>query len=124
MVITVKDYKEIRQRFLAGESQRQMAKALRISRNTVKKYCEGASVPWERKVPTRKSIVLTEPYLNFIKNCLLEDHQENLKKQKHTAKRIYDRLVDEMGFTGGDSTVRAKVRVLKKAIPQAFIPPV
>ena len=34
MVITVQDYKEIRQRFLAGESQRHIAKSLGISRST------------------------------------------------------------------------------------------
>lgn len=49
VVITVKDYKEIRQRYLRGESQRSIAKLLCISRNTVAKYCEGAAVPWERK---------------------------------------------------------------------------
>ena len=29
-----------------------------------------------------------------------EDAEENVKKQQHTAKRIYDRLVEETGFTG------------------------
>ena len=45
MVITVQDYKEIRQRFLAGESQRHIAKTLGISRNTVAKYCDGSALP-------------------------------------------------------------------------------
>ena len=54
----MKDYKEIRQRFLAGESQRSIAKSMNISRNTVKKYCEGAKVPWERKTPERQSTIL------------------------------------------------------------------
>ena len=43
-------------------------------------------------------------------------------KQQHTAKRIYDRLVSEKGFTGGESTIRNKVRELKETIPKAFIP--
>ena len=48
MVITVEDYKEIRRLYLAeGLSQRQIAQRLSISRNTVKKYCEGNNVPWE-----------------------------------------------------------------------------
>ena len=51
MVITVKDYKEIRQMFLSGMSQRAIAKAKHISRNTVAKYCAGESVPWERTPP-------------------------------------------------------------------------
>lgn len=122
MVITMKDYDEIRKRYLAGESQRHIAKTLGISRNTVAKYCEGAAVPWERKTPERTSTVLTDEIIAFIQSCLEEDDKEGLKKQRHTAKRIYDRLVDEKGFTGGESTIRAKVRELKQLTPEAFIP--
>ena len=122
MVITMKDYNDIRKRYLAGESQRHIAKTLGISRNTVAKYCEGASVPWERKTPERDSTVLTEDVIAFIKSCLEEDEKEGLKKQRHTAKRIYDRLVEEKGFTGGESTIRAKVREIKQTSHVAFIP--
>jgi transposase len=122
VVITMQDYDEIRRRFNAGESQRHIAKCMGISRNTVKKYCEGNTVPWERKTPERTSTVLTEDTIRFIKNCLEEDAKEHLKKQSHTAKRIYDRLVAETGFTGGESTIRAKVRELKETTPKAFIP--
>lgn len=122
MVITMQDYDEIRRRYNSGESQRHIAKTLGISRNTVKKYCEGNAVPWERKTPERVSTVLTEDTVNFIQNCLEEDANEHLKKQNHTAKRIYDRLVEEKGFAGGESTVRAKVNELKAKMPKAFIP--
>ena len=87
-----------------------------VSRNTVKKYCEGNAVPWERKTPERVSSVLTDETVEFIQSCLAEDETEHLKKQNHTAKRIYDRLVEEKGFTGGESTVRAKVHELKAAL--------
>ena len=122
MVITVKDYDEIRKRYLAGESQRHIAKTLGISRNTVAKYCEGAAVPWERKTPERVSTVLTAETVAFIRSCLEEDETEGLKKQRHTAKRIYDRLVEETGFSGGESTVRGKVHELKQIVPAAFLP--
>lgn len=118
----MKDYNEIRKRYLAGESQRKIAKVLGISRNTVAKYCEGATVPWVRKTPDRVSTVLTEETITFIQSCLAEDEGEGLKKQRHTAKRIYDRLVDETGFTGGESTIRAKVHELKASMPAAFLP--
>ena len=49
VVITVNEYKEVRRRWMEGESQRSIAKTLGISRNTVKKYCAGDTVPWERK---------------------------------------------------------------------------
>ena len=122
MVITMQDYDEIRRRFNSGESQRHIAKCMGISRNTVKKYCEGNAVPWERKTPVRTSTVLTEEAVSFITQCLAEDSSEHIRKQGHTAKRIYDRLVSETGFSGGESTVRAKVHELKDSIPKAFIP--
>lgn len=44
-------YKEIRRLQLEGvTSQRAAAKRLGISRNTVKKYWEGNTVPWDRIV--------------------------------------------------------------------------
>lgn len=118
----MKDYKEIRQMHLSGKSQREISKNLHISRNTVSKYCEGNTVPWERKVPERDASVLTDEVLEFIKACLEEDERENIKKQRHTAKRIYDRLVTERSFTGGESTVRSKVKELKNCQPKVFIP--
>ena len=118
----MQDYKEIRQRHRNGESQRHIAKTMGISRNTVKKYCEGNSVPWERKTPIRESSVLTDEIVDFILKCLKEDKAEGLTKQRHTAKRIYDRLVEELGFTGGESTIRAKVHERKEAHPDAFVP--
>lgn len=73
-----------------------------------KKYCEGEKVPWERKTPEREASVLTEDVLAFISSCLEEDEAEGLKKQRHTARRIYDRLVEEKGFEGGESTIIIK----------------
>lgn len=122
MVVTMGIYDEIRRRYLSGESQRHIAKTMGISRNTVKKYCEGNAVPWERKTPERVSTVLTEDTISFIQNCLQEDFNEGLRKQNHTAKRIFDRLVEEKGFTGGESTIRAKVHEMKDEMPKAFIP--
>src|SRR5690554_3770003 len=90
--------------------------------NTVAKYCKGEQVPWERKTAERESSVLTEDVVEFIEECLCLDEREGVKKQKHTAKRIYDRLVEEKGFTGGESTVRAKVKELKGTLPKVFVP--
>ena len=84
MVITMQDYDEIHRRYNSGESQRSIAKSLGISRNTVKKYCEGNAVPWERKTPERVSTVLTEDTVNFIHSCLEADANEHLKKQNHS----------------------------------------
>ena len=106
---------------LQAMSQRQIAASLQISRNTVKKYWDGDSVPWERKAYSREPSVLTEEVMAFVRNCLEED-AHSPKKQHHTAKRIYDRLVEELGFTGGETTVRRLVSQLRENPQEAFVP--
>ena len=122
MVITVEIYKEIRKMRLNGMSQRQIAATLHISRNTVKKYWDGDSVPWERKDYSREASVLTEDVVAFVRRCLDEDSHCKSRKQHHTAKRIYDRLVTECGFTGGETTIRRLVKELREKSQEAFVP--
>lgn len=122
MVITVEDYREVRRRWLAGESQRGIARALGISRNTVKKYCEGNHVPWERKSYVRKATMLTPEVKAFIEDCLKADEEEGCPKQGHTARRIYMRLVEEKGYQGGESTIRRAVHEIKGRAREAFVP--
>ena len=122
MVVTVDIYKEIRRLRLDGVSQRQIAAQLHISRNTVKKYWDGDAVPWERKEYNQEASVLTPEVISFVRSCLEEDAHCRSRKQHHTAKRIYDRLVDEHGFTGGETTVRRLVRQLKEKTQEPFVP--
>ena len=122
MVVTVDIYREIRRLRLDGVSQRQIAAQLHISRNTVKKYWDGDTVPWERKEYSREASVLTPEVVAFVRSCLEEDTHCRSKKQHHTAKRIYDRLVDECGFTGGETTVRRLVSQLKEKTQEPFVP--
>jgi transposase len=104
-------------------SQRAIAKRLGVSRNTVKKYYSGDMVPWQRQgVSGRTKYVITAEIIEFITSCLTEDELENIKKQSHTAKRIYDRLVTELDFSGGESTVRELVAELKDKQNKVYIP--
>ncbi len=66
-------YKDIRRLRLEGVSQRQIAARLYISRNTVKKYWDGDTAPWERKEYSRKASVLTPEIIAFVHSCLEED---------------------------------------------------
>ena len=117
------DYEKIRNMYMRQHmSQRAIAKELGISRNTVAKYCEGASYPGLRADYHRDASVITPDVIQFIQQCFLEDAQEQNKKQHHTARRIYDRLVEECGFTGSESSVRAAVRKLRGNIAQAYVP--
>jgi len=106
-----------------GLSQRRIATILGVSRNTVKRYFDGSHVPWERQGTSgRNKYVVTDKVIEFIESCLTEDETEKIKKQKHTARRIYDRLVTEKGFTGGESTIREIVSQLKDKQTKVFIP--
>ena len=125
VVTSVDVYKEIRRLQLEGvTSQRAAAKRLGISRNTVKKYWEGNAVPWDRKEYSRDPAVMTTDVVQFISSCLDEDDCERVKKQRHTARRIYQRLVEECGFTGSESSVRNVVHDMRAARKETkvFVP--
>jgi transposase len=51
-----------------------------------------------------------------------EDDKKVLAKQRHTAKRIFDRLRDEHGFTGGYTVVRDYVREREQRNHEMFVP--
>lgn len=125
VIIEVDIYSAIRTRYSDGESMRSIAKDLGISRQTVKKYCEGATHPEVRKNYQREPDVITDKIKAFILSCFSEDEDENLKKQKHTAKKIYDLLITEKRFTGSYSTIRATVsslRTERTVPPQSSVP--
>ncbi len=52
----------------------------------------------------------------------LQDDTEAPDRQRHTARRIYDRLVEEHGFTGAESAVRRFVARLRAEPKESFIP--
>jgi transposase len=125
VIIEVDIYSQIRTLHEEGESQRSIAKHLGVSRQTVKKYCEGSIHPEVRKSYTRVHSVITDDIYDFIISCLKQDVEERLSKQQHTAKRIFDRLVVEKEFQGSYSAIRETVKQLRAeqiVPPQADIP--
>ena len=98
-VIKVDQYKDIRYYYVEeGLSERAIARKLGISRNTVKKYKDGAVVPGQRQAAVRQSPV-TGPVRQIVSGYLLEDAGAPAK-QKQTAKRIWIRLKAEHNFQG------------------------
>ena len=78
-------------------------------------------MPWEHQTPKRTAPVITAEVLAFIERCLEEDDTAP-RKQRHTAHRIFERLREELGFLGGESTVRYRVAQLRKNLTQVFVP--
>lgn len=93
-----------------GKSGREIARETGHSRNTVKKALEGQL--WGYSSRRHQPYPVLGQYLDLIDGWLLAD-REAPKKQRHTAHRVYERLVDEYGFTGGESTVRHYVKQAK-----------
>ena len=124
MVVGVDQYKRIRKMSAEeGLSQREIARRLGISRNTVARYCRGANMPWEQARRVRKPGIVNQDIEQFIHSCLEHDKDPDVpKKQHHTARRIYERLVAEKGFTGGESTVRRWVNLLRDEPGEAYMP--
>ena len=106
--------------FIQRHSIREVAKELRHSRRTVKKAITDASVPEYHLTVPRISPVM-DPFKAIIERWLEEDKSQP-KKQRHTAHRIYTRLVGEQNFTGGERTVRQYVSRLKPNFQEMFIP--
>jgi transposase len=79
-------------------------------------------MPFDKTSRNRQRTVITPKVEEFIRECLNEDEKEQVVKQKHTAKRIFDRLVQELGFSGGESTIRHYVKELKDKPAEAFVP--
>ena len=77
-------------------------------------------------IPTFVStiIVVTPDVIRFILQCLQEDALEPNQKQHHTVKRIYNRLVIEMGFKGSESNIRKTVRTLRGCSQERLCAPV
>lgn len=106
-----------------GKNISELARLTGHSRNTIKKAIRGE--PWGYKERNHQSFPALGDYLASIDRWL-ESDKEKPAKQRHTAHRIYNRLVDEHGFKGGESTVRRYVRFAKMRLgietACAFIP--
>jgi transposase len=60
------------------------------------------------------------PFLQRIADIVTEDGPRK-KKQRHTAKRIFERIQEE-GYTGGYTAVKDVVRELKRTSQEVFVP--
>lgn len=121
-MITVKEKEQIRRAYyIEGKSIRQIRRETGYHRETIRKALEDGSVPHYTPKQSRPSPVL-DPVKPIIDRWLAED-EGRPRKQRHTAKRIYERLTTEYGFTGGESTVRRYVGQRRRRMrTQVFIP--
>ena len=116
-------YSKVRMAVLRdGMSRREASRRFGIDRATVSKMVGHAVPPGYRQDRPRVRPKL-DAHAGFIDEILKSDLTE-LKKQRHTILRIFERLRDERGFDGGYTTVRDYVRPRRLALKEVFVPPV
>ena len=120
-MLNVDQKEQIRRAFyIEGKSIRQIARERHHDRRTVRAAIRDAG-PSHYKLTEPRPRPVLGPYVAIIDEWLAGD-QFSPPKQRHTGRRIYHRLVEEKGYTGGESTVRDYVRQHRARPRPVFIP--
>ena len=106
-----------------GHSISKISRDTGHSRNTIRKVLREEKQDYAPRVSQPLPVI--GPYRALIDQWLLSD-KEQPRKQRHTARRIYHRLVSECGFSGSESNVRKYVREARARLglnrSKVFIP--
>jgi len=114
-------YRKVRQAyFRQGMSKRAIARDFGISRDSVDKMIVYSAPPGYRRTAPVKRPKL-DGFTEIIDQWLREDAGRP-RKQRHTAKRVLDRLRDEHGFAGGYTIVKAYMREHQRRSREMFVP--
>jgi transposase len=106
--------------FVEGRSRREAARVFGLSRETVSKMCRFSAPPgYVRARPAAKPKL--GPLIGVVE-AILEADRTAPVKQRHTAKRIFERLRDEHGYDGGYTVVKDHVRRQKARGRETFVP--
>ena len=105
---------------IEGLSERAAARRFGIDPRTVSKMLKFSVPPGYRrtKLPVRPKL---DPFVAVI-DRILGDDRSRPRKQRHTAKRIFERLRDENGFTGGITIVKDYVAGWRQRAQEMFVP--
>ena len=101
-------------------SEREVARQFGLARETVRKMLRYSVPPgYRRQQPVRRPKL--GAWIGTIDQILETDKAEG-KKQRHTAKRIFERLREEHSYTGGYTIVKDYVRLRKLSQREMFVP--
>ena len=116
----VDNYVKIRQAVMRdGISKRQASRHFGVSRQFVDKALKSpVPKPYSREKGRPSKL---DPHKDFI-DIIIEADKGVHKKQRHTAKRIFDRLCEEKSFTGGYTIVKDYLQTKKRKARESFVP--
>ncbi len=113
-------YRKVRLACAEGMSQREAARHFNISRDSVAKMMAFSVPPGYRRTAPVKRPKL-DAFTGII-DAWLDGDRETRPKQRHTAKRVYDRLREEHGFTGGYTIIKDYIREREHRGREVFVP--
>ena len=121
MFAHMETWTEIRRRVLTGEiSKRQACREYEIHWQTLQKILRQTEpAPFRLRRPRPRPKL--DPFLPTIHHILDADRSMP-PKQRHTAERIFQRLRDEFGYTGGRTVVRSAVAEWRQSQAEVFVP--
>ena len=103
-----------------GLSQRELSRKYGLHRYTIRKMLEFSIPPgYQRKNPPNKPKLA--PFIGVI-DVILESDKDKPRKQRHTAKRIFERIQEEHGYGGGYTIVKDYVREKRLRCREMFVP--
>src|SRR5215213_9472522 len=115
------NWAEIRRRVLVdGLGKRAACREFDIHWDTLTKILAHPGPPGYRRTKPRPKSKL-DPFLPVI-HRILEDDKKAPRKQRHTARRIFERLRDEHGYPGGKSIVKQAVLAARRQHQEVFVP--
>lgn len=123
-MIGMDQYEYIRTAFrVYKKSIKQIVRETGHSRNTIRKVLRD-EIPCYKERKSQHHPILGS-YKEVIYKWLQADKEVHVK-QRHTARRVYHRLIDEYGFSGSESNVRRYVREAKVRLglagKEAYVP--
>ena len=119
-IYTVELYRKVRLALADGMSKRAAARHFNISRDSVDKMLSFSAPPgYRRQAPIKRPKL--DGFTEIIEAWLDGDKNAH-RKQHHTAKRVFDRLRAEHGFTGGYSIIKDYLRERARRGQEMFVP--
>jgi transposase len=119
-IYTVELYRKVRLACADGMSKRAAARHFNISRDSVDKIPAFSAPPGYRRTSAIKRPKL-DGFTKII-DAWLDGDRDVHRKQHHTAKRVFDRLREEHGFTGGYTIIKDHIRERELRGREMFVP--